>query len=59
MKVDPELLITNYVNPKLKIDCEYGIMSNYEWLRKEEKRIKNCRIVRNQLKEEALYRNVI
>ena len=56
MKINPNLLITNFLEPDKKINSEYGVITNEEWLKKERYRIKKCRIIRDKEGLMALYR---
>lgn len=44
---DDPFLVTNYLDPEGKINSEYGIITNREWLKEEKLRIGNCRITHN------------
>jgi hypothetical protein len=48
MKIQEDLLITNFVDPYKNTNTEHGYMENIDWLKKEKKRIGHCKIIRDK-----------
>lgn len=40
--------LTAYLDPYKKVNCEYGNITNGDWVEREQKQIKGCSVVKDE-----------
>jgi len=56
LKINEKLLITNYIDPDVRFESQYGFVDGETWVKREKVRMGGCEIVRDDIGFMALLR---